>query len=43
MSLTQQQAAECRIGADYPAPVIDHAEARRRTLERYGRLGKRAG
>jgi deoxyribodipyrimidine photo-lyase len=35
MDAGQQAAAMCRIGRDYPAPVVDHAEARRRTLERY--------
>jgi deoxyribodipyrimidine photo-lyase len=31
----RQQAAGCVIGTDYPAPVVDHAEARERTLARY--------
>lgn len=31
-----QRALGCVIGRDYPAPVVDHAEARRRTLARYG-------
>jgi deoxyribodipyrimidine photo-lyase len=30
-----QQEAKCRIGEDYPAPIVDHAEARRVALERY--------
>jgi len=30
-----QLAAGCRIGRDYPAPVVRHDEARRRTLARY--------
>jgi deoxyribodipyrimidine photo-lyase len=30
-----QRAAGCVIGSDYPAPVVDHAAARARTLERY--------
>ena len=25
----------CQIGRDYPEPIVDHAEARRRALERY--------
>ncbi len=28
-------AAGVRLGVDYPAPVVDHAEARKKTLERY--------
>lgn len=31
-----QQQARCVIGTDYPAPIVDHAEARREALERYG-------
>jgi deoxyribodipyrimidine photo-lyase len=31
----RQQQAGCVIGADYPAPVVDHAAARERTLARY--------
>lgn len=30
-----QQAARVRIGADYPAPVVNHAAARERTLVRF--------
>jgi deoxyribodipyrimidine photo-lyase len=30
-----QRDAGCRIGRDYPGPVVDHAEARRQTLARY--------
>jgi deoxyribodipyrimidine photo-lyase len=33
-----QQAAGCVIGRDYPAPIVDHGEARRLTLERYGKV-----
>jgi deoxyribodipyrimidine photo-lyase len=36
MSEAEQRAAGCRIGHDYPAPVVDHAHERRRALERYG-------
>jgi deoxyribodipyrimidine photo-lyase len=28
-------AANLRLGTDYPQPVVDHAVARQRTLERY--------
>jgi deoxyribodipyrimidine photo-lyase len=30
-----QQQAGCVIGEDYPKPIVDHAEARKRALERY--------
>lgn len=33
--LSAQQAARCRVGQDYPAPVVDHAAARERTLARF--------
>lgn len=29
------------LGRDYPAPIVDHAAARARTLERFGRVLKR--
>jgi deoxyribodipyrimidine photo-lyase len=32
---TQAQ-ANCLIGRDYPAPIVDHAQARREALDRYG-------
>jgi deoxyribodipyrimidine photo-lyase len=35
MTAEEQAAAGCRIGADYPAPVVDHARERRRAIERY--------
>jgi deoxyribodipyrimidine photo-lyase len=35
MSSAEQAAAGCRIGIDYPAPVVDHAEARARALAVY--------
>jgi deoxyribodipyrimidine photo-lyase len=38
----EQVAAGCRIGQDYPAPVVDHARARELTLARFGRLRGRA-
>lgn len=31
----QQRAAGCVIGADYPEPIVDHAEERRFAIERY--------
>jgi deoxyribodipyrimidine photo-lyase len=34
-SRERQREARCEIGVDYPAPIVDHAEARRKTLERY--------
>lgn len=34
----EQQAAGCVIGRDYPAPVVDHAVARERTLARFATL-----
>ncbi len=30
-----QAQAGCRIGTDYPEPIVDHAEARQQALERY--------
>jgi deoxyribodipyrimidine photo-lyase len=30
-----QQAAACIIGSDYPAPIVDHAQARREALHRF--------
>ena len=30
-----QEQASCRIGRDYPWPIVDHAAARKRTLEAY--------
>jgi deoxyribodipyrimidine photo-lyase len=35
MTAEEQRAARCVIGRDYPAPVVDHAAARRRALDRY--------
>jgi deoxyribodipyrimidine photo-lyase len=36
MSYDAQTASRCVIGHDYPAPIVDHAEARRRALAVYG-------
>jgi deoxyribodipyrimidine photo-lyase len=33
--LARQREAGCVIGVDYPAPIIDHAAAREKTLARY--------
>ncbi len=30
-----QTASRCRIGLDYPAPLVDHRDARRRAIEAY--------
>jgi deoxyribodipyrimidine photolyase len=30
-----QEASGCIIGSDYPAPIVDHARARRDALERF--------
>jgi deoxyribodipyrimidine photo-lyase len=35
MSEDEQAATGCRIGVDYPEPVVDHAEERRIAVERY--------
>jgi deoxyribodipyrimidine photo-lyase len=35
MPAQAQERASCRIGRDYPAPIVDHAEARREALVRY--------
>ncbi len=35
MTAEEQEAAGCAIGRDYPAPVVDHAEERKRALARY--------
>jgi deoxyribodipyrimidine photo-lyase len=36
MTAGEQQAAGCRIGRDYPPPIVDHQRERRRALARYG-------
>jgi deoxyribodipyrimidine photo-lyase len=40
MSAEEQRAAGVVVGRDYPHPVVDHAVARQRALERYGRIGR---
>lgn len=37
MTPLEQQAAGVRIGTDYPAPLVDHAQARKRALALYAR------
>lgn len=38
MSAAEQQAAGCRIGQDYPAPIVNHQDARKETLAAYKSL-----
>lgn len=38
MTEGEQEAAGCRIDIDYPAPIVDHAEARLRALDLFGTL-----
>lgn len=40
MPAGEQEAAGCRIGRDYPAPIVVHDEARRRTLARYAAVSR---
>ena len=35
MPLSEQLQAHCRVGSDYPAPLVDHAWARQRLLAAY--------
>ena len=35
MPAEAQQRAGCRIGTDYPGPIVDHKEARQAALDRY--------
>lgn len=41
MPAVEQRQCGVRIGRDYPAPIVDHAAARARTLARYGAVGRR--
>jgi len=43
MSAAAQAASGCRIGVDYPPPIVDHAEARARALAVYGETKAAAG
>ncbi len=36
MSAADQEQAQCRIGKEYPAPIVDHREVRQRALAAYG-------
>ena len=36
------QAAGVELGKTYPRPIVDHAEAREKTLERYAVVKKKA-
>ena len=40
MSADGQRAAHVNIGTDYPAPIVEHAAARKRTLEIYAAVRK---
>jgi deoxyribodipyrimidine photo-lyase len=40
MSTQEQHRCGVTIGRDYPSPIVDHAQARRVTLERYGAAKK---
>ncbi len=35
MPLAEQEEAGCRLGINYPHPIIDHAWARQRALDAY--------
>ncbi len=35
MSEAEQEATGCRIGTDYPEPIVDHAAERERAMQRY--------
>jgi deoxyribodipyrimidine photo-lyase len=37
-----QRAAACIVGRDYPAPVVDHAQARKIALDLFGKV-RRSG
>jgi deoxyribodipyrimidine photo-lyase len=38
MAPAEQARADIQVGRDYPAPIVDHGERRRRALELYGRV-----
>ncbi len=35
MTEAEQRDARCAIGLDYPAPIVDHADERKRAMDRY--------
>jgi deoxyribodipyrimidine photo-lyase len=39
MTGDEQAAARCVVGRDYPAPIVEHAQERRRAIERYRAVG----
>lgn len=41
MSEDVQRSAGCAIGRNYPAPIVDHAFARKKTLALYGAVKRR--
>jgi deoxyribodipyrimidine photo-lyase len=43
MTAAEQRACGITIGRDYPAPVVDHAQARKAALEMYGKVKRREG
>lgn len=43
MTAEEQRGAGCRIGSDYPAPLVDHRERRELALDRYRRSRDAAG
>jgi deoxyribodipyrimidine photo-lyase len=43
MDAAAQARAGVRIGIDYPAPIVDHATARARALDVFGRTKGAAG
>lgn len=40
MGTAEQERSGCVIGRDYPAPIVDHALAREKTLARFARVKK---
>ena len=42
MPAAEQERAGCRIGTDYPGPIVDHQQARQAALDRY-RVAAAAG